>query len=269
MEQHAYRLDSVRDAVRLREAVLSNRHRAYVVSGGGYTGIEVATHLRHMPGCARDIPIVVVEKSPSIAAVLPGWMRDYVRANLDRMGIEPVENAEVAAIAPGSCRLSIGRVIEGAGLVWVAGVKTPAFAQELPYGKRGQGRLAVDAFLRLDEHLFAAGDCAWVEKRGVPLRMSVQFAHAGGQRAAGNILRSLRGRPLWPFAPADPGYVIPMANGRACGSVFGLPLRGRLPSFLHYIMCAFRTSGTRRRLTVLKGMWNFLDSGFWILDSMD
>lgn len=253
--QYAYRLDSVRDALRLREAVLSRRHCAYVVAGGGYTGIEIATHLRHMSG-VQPVPVIVAEKNASIAGVLPGWMRDYVRANMERMGIEVLENTEVTAVDPTACRLSSGRMIEGAGLVWVAGVKTPAVAQELPFGKRGQGRLAVDAFLRLDERLFAAGDCAWVETRGTSLRMSVQFAHAGGRRAAENILRSIKDRPLHPFAPADPGYVIPMANDRACGSVFGLPLRGRLPSFLHYVMCAFRTPGTRRCVQVLKAAVN-------------
>lgn len=261
VEQHAYRLDSVRDAARLREAARAKRHRAWVVVGGGYTGIEAATHLRRMLADPA-VPVAVVEKSPALAGVLPGWMRGYIRSNLARMGIEPLENCEVASLEAATCKLSNGRVVEGAGVVWVAGVRTPAFAQGLPFAKRAQGRLEVDAFLRLDERLFAAGDCAWVVKRGAPLRMSVQFAHAGGQRAAENILRAIRGRPLRAFAPADPGYVVPMANNRACGKVFGVPLRGRLPSALHYVMCAFRTPGIVRRFAVLGGMRIFLDSGF-------
>lgn len=252
--QHAYRLDSVRDAVRLRDAVLSARHASYVVAGGGYTGIEVATHLRQMPQCARGVRIIVVEKSPEIVSVLPRWMRDYVRSNLDRMGVETLENCEIVSLDSAGCVLSGERRLCNTGVIWVAGVKTPAFAQELPFGKRGQGRLAVDGFLRLDEHVFAAGDCAGAMKHDSPLRMSVQFAHAGGQCAAQNILRSIKGRPLHSFAPADPGYVIPMANNRACGSIFGVPLRGRMPSFLHYVMCAFRTPGVVRRLQVLRGM---------------
>lgn len=257
--QHAYRLDSVRDAALLREAVLSARHAAYVVAGGGYTGIEVATHLRQMAPCGGDMPIIVVEKSPAIVAVLPRWMRDYVRSNLDQMGVETLENCEIVSLDSAGCLLSGGRRVHNAGVVWVAGVRTPGFVQDLPFRKSGQGRLAVDGFLRLDGRIFAAGDCAGAVKHGAPLRMSVQFAHAGGQRAAENVLRSILGNPLRPFDPADPGYVIPMANRRACGSVFGAPLRGRLPSVLHYIMCAFRTPGTRRRLQVLQAMAKHAD----------
>ena len=251
--QHAYRFDSIADAARLRAAVRSHRHSAYVVAGGGYTGIEVASHLRLMIQ-GKHIPVLIVEKGSSIASALPEWMRQYARANLERMHVQILENREVTSVEAAGCSLSDGRTIPGAAVVWVAGVKAPDFTRSLPCGKGTQGRLAVDPCLRLDEHLFAAGDCAWIAPAGQPLRMSVQFAHAGGRNAAANILQSLRGRPLHAFHPLDPGYVVPMANGRACGSVFGVSLRGRLPSVLHYVMCAFRSHGYSRRLLILRGL---------------
>lgn len=253
--QNAFRLDTVQDAIRLRNAARSGIHSSFVVSGGGYTGIEVSTHLRHLLAAEkRHVPVLVIERGPSVVGVLPEWMRQYVRMNLARLRIDPLENTEVTSIDPAAVRLSNGRALEKACVVWVAGVKTPAYIQALPFVKNAQGRLGVDPFLRLDDHLFAAGDSALVQKNGAPLRMSVQFAFVGGQVAATNILRSIDRRPLRPFNPADPGYVVPMANGLSCGSVFGIPLRGRLPSLLHYVMCAFRTPGISRRLSILKNL---------------
>lgn len=253
--QNAFHLDTVQDAVHLREAALSGIHSSFVVSGGGYTGIEVSTHLRHLlAGENRHVPVLVIERGPSVVGVLPDWMRQYVRKNLDRLQIDHVENTEVASIEPATVRLSSGRELEKACVVWVAGVKTPAYIQALPFVKNAQGRLSVDPYLRVDDHLFAAGDSALVKRNGTPLRMSVQFAFVGGQVAATNILRSIIKKPLRTFNPADPGYVVPMANGRSCGIVFGIPLRGRLPSLLHYLMCAFRTPGTSRRLAILKNL---------------
>lgn len=250
-EQNAYPLDTVQDAIRIREAALSGRHSTLVISGGGYTGIEVSTHLRLL---SPSLPVLVIERGRSVVGVLPDWMRNYVRRNLDHLRIEHVENSVVDSITPATVRLSNGRILENAGVVWVSGVKTPAYIHALPFEKNSQGRLTVDPFLRLDDHLFAAGDSALVKKDGAPLRMSVQFAYLGGHIAARNILRSIRNNPLLPFNPADPGYIIPMANGLSCGLVFGVPLRGRIPSLLHYIMCAFRTPGTSRQLAILKNL---------------
>ena len=260
--QNAYRLDTVQDAVRLREAARSDNHSAFVVSGGGYTGIEVSTHLRHLLSAGNNpAPVLVVERGSSVVGGLPDWMRQYVRDNLDRLHIEHLENTEVASIEPASIRLSNSRVLEKAVVVWVAGVKTPAFAQALPFDNNAQGRLNVDAFLRLDDHLFAAGDSALVKNNGTPLRMSVQFAITGGHVAADNILRSILKKTLRAYQPSDPGYVVPMANGLSCGIVFNIPLRGRLPSLLHYVMCAYRTPGVSRQLSILKNLALMLHLG--------
>jgi len=81
--------------------------------------------------------------------------------------------------------------------------------------------------------------------------MAVQFSLAGGAHAAQNVLRSLRGRPLRHFSPPDMGYVVPLADGSGAGVVLGREFFGRLPSVLHYGMCALRSWGWRNRFGVL------------------
>jgi NADH dehydrogenase len=253
-EERAFALNSAREALRLWNAVGSGGHENYVIVGGGYTGVEIATQLRAtLTALRRAGRIVILEKSPSIVGVLPPWMRDYVRANLTRMRIECLESSELAAIGPQDISFSTGATIGNALLVWVAGVRTARFIDSLELAHNPQGRLVTNKALQIEERIFAAGDAALFQHGGVPLRMSIQFALTQGACAAGNIARAVAGKPLHPYRAIDPGYIIPMANGLSCGLVLGMPLRGRLPTLLHYVMCAHRSIGWRRKWAILTG----------------
>jgi len=113
-----------------------------------------------------------------------------------------------------------------------------------------QGRVRVDPCLRWRENCFAAGDAGAYVRGAHPLRMSVQFAITQGEAAAGNIFRQIHGQPLRPYRPFDPGYIVPMANNHSCGLILGAPLTGRLPTLLHYALCAYRMPGPSRQARI-------------------
>jgi NADH dehydrogenase len=245
----ALKLNACADAAAIREALQARRPAAVVVAGGGYTGIEVATHVRRFCDGLRFHPdIVVIEPLPAILNALPVAFQRYAADNLGRMRIEALTQARVAGVEGNRIGIIPERVFNDALLIWTAGVGTPAFVRDLPAPQNRQGRLEVDPFLRVADGCFAAGDAAAFAVKGAPLRMAVQFAVAEGCAAARNILDTLDGRPLRPYRPRDLGYVIPMANRRACGKVLGLTVTGRLPVWLHYGMCIFRAQdgGSRR-----------------------
>jgi NADH dehydrogenase len=108
----------------------------------------------------------------------------------------------------------------------------------------------VDATLAATERVFAVGDAARFLRNGTELRMSVQFALSEGRAAARNVWRAILGRPLRGFHPRDPGYVVPMANGRSCGEALGVPVTGHTATFLHYFMSAYRSATVRGALGV-------------------
>jgi len=67
----------------------------------------------------------------------------------------------------------------------------------------------------------------------------------------------MKGEPLKGYRPLDLGYVIPMANNRSCGEVFGLRVKGVFATLLHYCMCIYRSFGLKNKLglfvSLLKG----------------
>jgi len=248
-QNYAYALNSVNDVISIIKALEINKFEDFVICGGGYTGIEAATNFWLFCRKKRlDAKIIIIERSPEILGPLPHWMKAYVRNNLKGMGIEVLTESVVENIQGGRVAVSGNRVFEKAMLIWVPGVRTADFIQKLAVEKNPQGRIVVDAYLEFKQNCFCAGDTAFFVKENNPLRMAVQFAIAEGIQAADNIIRSIKKLPLKKFKPRDLGFIIPMANNKSCGEVFGLNFKGLLPTLLHFAMCIYRSCGLRNKI---------------------
>ncbi len=252
--RNSLKLDHVEDARRIGQAVLAQPQKNIFVIGGGYTGIEVATHvaiLLRRRG-VRSYRLHVVEKADDILSSLPVWMQDYARLELCRLKIQTHTNSSVTAFSEDELKLSDGRVFEHPLVIWAAGVTMPAFVQEMPFDKDKQGRLVVDEALQFHPGCFAVGDVVSFPHKGRPLRMAVMFSVAEATVAAKNILRLTSGnRDLKPFKPLDLGYIVPLAHKKSCGRVFFGRIWGIVGWLGHYLMCVGRAPGWRMRLDIL------------------
>jgi len=270
IRDNAYKVDGASDVVRFIQGVKERKPEVFIIGGGGYTGIEMATNLRVLlDKNNRKGSIIIVERAPSILGPLPEWMKQFVGKNLKKLDIEVLVNSGIEKIEGG--RVSVGkeRIFERAVVVWAAGVRTAGFIQNLPVEKNPQGRIKADEFLRVDPCCFVAGDASYFSFQNSFLRMSIQFAITQGLCAAGNIMRSIHGVPLQPFVPRDPGYIVPMANNKSCGVVLGMDLKGRVPTFLHFFMCIYRSCGIRNKTGIIRGLLTgegtMIDAGILVL----
>lgn len=255
LRQNSHTFDSVEEVERILSELDSDRWGCFVITGGGYTGIELATNIwRHQRERAQKRKIVIIEKAPSVLASLPEWIRRYVERDLRRMKIEVITGTSVQEAGNDRARLSDGREFEHARVFWVAGVKTPSFCERLSTEKLPQGRIAVDTALRVKPYLnvFAAGDAAAVVSGEGFLRLSVQGALTQGNCAAANIIRSIRKKSLVAYRPFDLGYLVPVAGARACGIVLGANVKGLPAILLHYFFCILRSYGIKNRIGLMK-----------------
>jgi NADH dehydrogenase len=257
---HAFTLESARDAESMIAAA-RDRSGAFVVAGGGPTGVELATNLR-LRCWPRRPRIVLAEFLPRLCSLLPESHGRYVLRNVRRMGIDVRLGTTVETVDGSTVALSDGERIAGARLIWAAGVAPGAVARELPRGDRN-GRAATDEYLQAGEGIWAAGDAAGFVRPGEsqPIRMSVQHAIGGGVAAARNVLNAIDGRDLQPFRPLDLGYIVPMANGRSCGTAMGVPVFGAPATALHYVMSGFRSQAPAKTAGVLTdALASYLDA---------
>lgn len=255
IKRYAYKIDDVADTRKIIDALENRDLDSFLISGGGYTGVEIAAALRSY--CRKHSwqkEIIIIERSPSILGPLPEWMKRYAEDNLKRLGIEIFTNTVVEKAEEGAVTLSGAKLFSKSMLIWVAGVKAADFIQSLKTEKNPQGRIKVDEYLRLKDNCFIAGDCAYVPYGNSYLRMAVQFAIYEGISAAKNIIRSAKGAKLRKYRPIDLGYIIPMANNKSCGKVMGIRITGLIATWMHFSMCVYRSFGLRNRLGILKDL---------------
>jgi NADH dehydrogenase len=261
-DDRLHTVSDVESAAALRRAFVEGPRRNWVVAGGGYTGVETATHLWR---CAQreglDRKLFVVERGDALCGNMGAPFAEYIERNVMWLGIEVMRKTRVVGIRDGDVLLEGDRRVTDAGLVWTVGTEGRRFARELDMPQTPSGRLSVNPFLQLErlDTVFAAGDAAaFPGVDGRPLRQSVQAAVMQGVHAADNIVRKLESRPMVPYKHRDPGYVVPMAHGRGCGIVLGLSVYGRLPLLLHAVMSVYRSFGANRGPALL---WQLLRKG--------
>lgn len=273
VRRHGFGLKSNAEALRLKRE-LQRRYEAardtgrpcrVLVIGGGYTGFETASHavaqldrLARRDSWARDVPIRVeiLDKAPEVLGMVAPEIRRWAAGLLESIGVRIRTNLSVDRLDEDhNAVLTDGTHISEALVVWTAGVSPGQVTDSIDAPRRAHGRLAVDEALRVEgkEKLFAAGDVAGpLGPEGRPLRMAVQFSRLAGQQAGRNILAVLSGRAPEPFAPMDPGYVVPLAHNAGAGDILGLrTYHGPLPFYLHYLMCLLRNWTIKKRLLLL------------------
>jgi NADH:quinone reductase (non-electrogenic) len=255
IKKHAYALDNIDNAIKLKGILDSENITTVAIVGGGYTGVEVATHIRYLfKNQAKEKRIVILERGPSLLAPAPDWMKQYVRSNLIKLDIEVKLASTVNKMGASSIWLSSGEIFNDAVLIWCAGVAASDFSFRLDAARDKQGRIAVDRYLRCNDFCFVAGDAASFSCKQGPLRMAVQFSINQGKHAALNILRSIVKLPLKKYRPFDLGWVVPMANNHGCGKVLNVSVKGVVPVILHYFFSIMRALSLKNKVGILRGL---------------
>ena len=156
----------------------------------------------------------------------------------------------------GGVKLTTGEELPDALVLWNAGVKV-----EIPRingsveGDR-KGRISVDETLRATDGCYVAGDAALFTRRDSqePLFMASYFAAQEGKAVTRNVIREINGEEPEPYSPRDYGFVVPLANGRGCGTILGRNLRGSVPVLVHHGAGWKRARSTATRRARLKAV---------------
>jgi NADH dehydrogenase len=271
--QHALGLKALDSAVAIHQKIVHKAERlrgegraaATVVVGGGYTGYEAASHaayyLHKTTGMtyrrlSERCPTYLVEVADRTLRNCERPVRRWSQRAIRRLGVHVRTGTTVEAYEAGEVVLTDGTRLPGATVVWSAGFRPVDCLRELRVERGAQNRLAVDEYLQLRglPCVYAAGDCAAAVPPGADsaLRMAVQFSLSGGQVAADNILRTVRGESLQTYRAVDLGYVVPLGSGHGAGIILGQFAWGKLPSLLHYFMCSLRSWSWRNRLGIAR-----------------
>jgi NADH:ubiquinone reductase (H+-translocating) len=241
----------------------------FVVVGGGYGGVEVATELDdYLRGLTRrvfptvaaaEIRVVLVYAGERLLGELEArqpklqrWAERFIR---ERTGIELRPGRRVTAATPTEAVLDDGERLPTRTLISCTGTAQSPLLDTLPYERDARGRLVTDGFVRVvgERDVWAGGDCAAVpHPRGGTNPPLAIFAMATGWRIGRNILRTIRGKPPRPYRFTELGDACALGRRRAVAHVRGVRVTG-FPAWLMWraFLLAFLPSPDRRLRTVL------------------
>lgn len=208
-----------------------------VVVGLGMTGIEAACELA---GAHPGLAVTLLGRG-ALGEGLSAAGEQHLREVLARLGVRVIEGASVEAVTAGQLRLEHGACEEFSLCVWAAGFRAPTLAAEAGLPVAADGRVRVDASLRVPGHpeVLVIGDAARVElgaprwgeddavrldasrgvvgdaarRDGAALRMACATAMPMGAHAAEQVLRFTRGEPGTPLRFAAAMLCVSLGRG--------------------------------------------------------
>ncbi len=212
----------------------------FIVSGAGYTGVQLVTELRdfvygsllrfYKTIAPADIKIILVEAEPKIVAGMHVKLGAYAMKCLQRMGIEVRLKSRITRVWKDSVEINSGEIVPAATLIWVAGVVAHPRIAELDVAKDSHGRVLVNEYLEVPgvPGAYAVGDCAHFDdpKSGKAIPPRAHTAVRQAKIAAHNILAEIRGWDKKPYRYSDPAELVSLGTSKAIFRLYGLRLYG-------------------------------------------
>ena len=246
--EHCLFLDTRKQAERFHQQLLNHYLRAHAghdesraqisvaIVGAGATGVELAAELHNAAkelaayGLGRIAPenmrITLIEAGPRVLPALPERIGNPVHQTLEKLGVTVLTNAAVSEVTAESLLTSSGQVIPASLKVWAAGIRAPAFLQEIDGLETNRiNQLIVRPTLQTtrDDDIFAFGDCAACPQpgtdRNVPPR--AQAAHQQASLLAKSLKLRIEGKALPEYTYKDYGSLISLSHFSAVGNLMG------------------------------------------------
>jgi NADH dehydrogenase len=288
VEEHAIRLDTPDQANRFHHRLVNACIRAnaqdaplktgqlnVAIIGAGATGVELAAELRHTTRAIvsyglenikpdRDIKIHIVEAAPRILPALSERLAASAGKIMHNLQIDLHTNAMVNEVTPGEVRLKDGNTIPAELIVWAAGIRAPAFLNNLDgLESNGINQLVVKQNLQTtrDPSIFVIGDCAacpWPEKgEGMLVPPRAQAAHQQAVHLAKQIPKQIDGKPVSDWKYRDFGSLVSLGEHWAVGGLMGNLARSTL--FIDgYVARLMYNSLYKSHQLTLHGIWKVM-----------
>ena len=278
MAAHSFSFKTLGDAISLRghligvlekadveeDAERKERLLTFVVAGSGYTGVEVVAEIndfvkeasrsyRHVDAAVARV--LLLQGASRILPELDEGPAAFSHRVLERKGIEIRLNTRVASATAEGVVLDDGSSISARTLVAAMGGAGNRLLEKMPGHRDQRGRVIVDQSLNVSGYskLWAVGDCAAVPDtaRDGTCPPTAQFAVREAKHLAKNILASVRGSTVKPFAYTSLGAFVPLGRFSGAAQIMGINVSGLPAWFLYRAYYLFQLPRLKRKIQVL------------------
>ncbi len=253
VEKNALRFRSLKDAINIHNRILDNYETAlqekdeqrrrelltFVVVGGGPTGVELAASIQDftLEVLARDYPsltpyvrVALVEAQGTLLSGMKAKTGEMAIAGLRSREVEVLLKTRIIKLWSGGVQTAEGQIIPTRTVIWVAGVKTAAVTESLPFDKAKDGRIVVNEYMEVPKSpgVYVIGDCAYLQQpHGLGAYPAThQVAVRQGPACGKNIINSIKGKPQRPFRYWFKGQIIYIGRNTAVAQLLNFVFDG-------------------------------------------
>lgn len=281
MPEHAFLMQNVGDAMKLRATVLSRfeeanlttsstlrkRMLSFVIVGGGYSGVETAGQLldlfhtihkffRQIDG--SDFSVSLVHSREHLLPTLSQSLGDYAENKLRKRGLKIFLQRRVKAVTANVVYLDNGETIETSTVVSTVGNAPHPLVLKLCQEDgipNTKGRINTLDTMQIEgqDNLWACGDCAAVPFPGGGIcPPTAQFAMRQGALLGENIADVLKnqGKPL-AFTFRGLGELASIGHRSAVANILGLRFSGFIAWWMWRTIYLMKLPGIDRKLRVM------------------
>jgi len=226
-KEYSYKIKDLKSAFEFKkeylqmiyEDVSKDKNFKVVIGGAGQSGVELAGELMCIAKeCERKahqeskIEVVLIEAQETILPGANNYMKENVCKRLKRLGVEVLTNSFIKDITKNSIILE-KQEIKYDLFIFLGGIEPTNFIKNLPYQKDKRGFLIVDNHLKVDNNIFAIGDCAIIKDiKGNTLAPTAQIAEQTAEYVTkvicGKIDKEFNGKLYGTFAEIGKKYAV-------------------------------------------------------------
>jgi NADH dehydrogenase len=252
-EEHALRLLTLADAIRIRTRIIAaletaaapgigeDERRAeltIVVVGGGFNGVEAAGELQAFARAAARqyrgidpsaISVALVSDRPRLLEELAPRFGERAHDVLAARGIAIELDDAVASVDAGGVTLKSGKRHAAKTVIWSAGVRVPKLVAELDLAHTPRHAIRVNPDLSVPDRpgVWALGDCADIPRaQGGTYPQTAQDALREGVQLARNIIATVRGKKTRAFDYRSLGMMVSLGAREGLADVGGRLVAG-------------------------------------------
>lgn len=280
MSEHAYLMQNVGDAMKLRATVLSRFEEAnlvtdkerrkrlltFVVVGGGYSGVETAGQILDLFNSIskyygnvgpKDFLVTLIHSRDHLLPTLSAKLGKYAERKLGERGLDIRLNRRVKSLTANQVVLDDGTNIESNTVVSTVGNAPHPITTKLIADtgvEAVNGRIKTTETMQVPGYdwLWAAGDCAAVPMQNGEICISTaQFAMRQGALLGKNLNAFLRAEPVKPFTFKGLGELAAIGHMTAVAKVMGLRFSGFIAWWMWRTIYLSKLPGLDRKLRVL------------------
>ncbi len=276
MQDHAFPIKTVGDAIALRVHVIEQLEKAeveddpsvkkhllsFIIIGGGFSGVEVAGEINDLVRGAnrfyknideKDVRVTVVHGQDQILPEVSPSLRDFAQKKMEKAGVTFVLGNNASFVTNKGVGYGEDSIVEGNTVVAAVGNTMPSVINRLSAEKE-RGRILNEPDMRIIgfKNAWAIGDCAWTINSfdNKPCPPTGQFAERQGNQTAQNIIRVMKGEETKPFVFNPIGLLCSIGGNNAVAEIKGIKISGFFAWFMWRAIYLFKLPKFSKKVKV-------------------